>query len=101
MASITVVQLRAFVAIAATQHFGDAAAMIGVSQPTLSQALSTLEANLDVQLVERNPRQVLVTAAGLKLLPFAQQAVGSRRAYGSFGDDVQLVCVVGYSNDES
>ena len=77
MASITVVQLRAFVAIAATQHFGDAAAMIGVSQPTLSQALSTLEANLDVQLVERNPRQVLVTAAGLKLLPFAQQAVAA------------------------
>ena len=77
MAAITVVQLRAFVAIAQTAHFGDAAALIGVSQPTLSQALSTLEANLDVQLIERNPRKVLVTAAGVKLLPLAQQAIAA------------------------
>lgn len=77
MAQVTIVQLRAFVAIASTSHFGDAAALIGVSQPTLSQALSTLETNLDIQLVERSPRQVLVTAAGLKLLPLAQQAVAA------------------------
>jgi len=80
MAAITVVQLRAFIAIAQTTHFGEAAALIGVSQPTLSQALSTLEANLDVQLIERNPRKVLVTAAGAKLLPFAQQAVNAMDA---------------------
>ncbi|MFA7323723.1 MAG: LysR substrate-binding domain-containing protein, partial [Candidatus Nanopelagicales bacterium] len=77
MAAITIVQLRAFVAIAQTQHFGDAAALIGVSQPTLSQALSTLEANLDVQLVERSPRQVLITPAGTRLLPLARQAVAA------------------------
>ncbi|CAB4909964.1 MAG: LysR family transcriptional regulator [Actinobacteria bacterium] len=80
MAAITVVQLRAFIAIAQTTHFGEAAALIGVSQPTLSQALSTLEANLDVQLIERNPRKVLVTTAGAKLLPLAQQAVNAMDA---------------------
>lgn len=49
--SPTVAQLRAFVAIAQTLHFGEAAAIVGVSQPTLSQALVSLESNLQVQLV--------------------------------------------------
>jgi len=73
--SPTIAQLRAFVAIAQTLHFGEAAAIVGVSQPTLSQALSSLEANLDVQLIERNPRQVLMTPAGEQLLPLARRAV--------------------------
>lgn len=68
-------QLKAFVAIADVQHFRDAAASLGVSQPTLSQALSTLEANLGVQLIERNPRRVLVTAEGQALLPLARRAI--------------------------
>ena len=67
--SPTIAQLRAFVAIAEFQHFRDAAASLGVSQPTLSQALSTLEANLNLRLIERNPRRVLVTAEGQFLLP--------------------------------
>lgn len=73
--SPTIAQLRAFVAIAQTLHFGEAAALVGVSQPTLSQALSSLEANLDLQLIERNPRQVLITPAGEQLLPLARRAV--------------------------
>ena len=73
--SPTVAQLRAFVAIAQTLHLGEAAAIVGVSQPTLSQALVSLESNLQVQLVERNPRQVLLTPAGESLLPLARRAV--------------------------
>ena len=71
----TVAQLRAFVAVAQHQHFGDAAASLGVSQPTLSQALAALETGLGVRLIERNPRRVLVTADGRFLLPLAQSAV--------------------------
>lgn len=67
----TLSQLRAFVAIAEYRHFGTAAARLGVSQPTLSQALAALEQGLGIQLIERSTRRVLVTAAGMRLLPKA------------------------------
>ncbi|MGV9544678.1 hydrogen peroxide-inducible genes activator [Nocardia beijingensis] len=67
----TLSQLRAFVAIAEYRHFGTAAARLGVSQPTLSQALAALENGLGLQLIERSTRRVLVTAAGMRLLPKA------------------------------
>lgn len=73
----TIAQLRAFVAVGRMRHFGDAAAQLGVSQPTLSQSLSTLEANLGLQLIERSPRMVLVTPAGERLLPLAEAAVAA------------------------
>jgi LysR family hydrogen peroxide-inducible transcriptional activator len=77
----TVAQLRAFVAIADHQSFRDAAVVLRVSQPTLSQALATMEANLGVQLVERNPRRVLLTPEGRALLPLARQAVDAVDAF--------------------
>ncbi|MBH0775144.1 hydrogen peroxide-inducible genes activator [Nocardia bovistercoris] len=67
----TLSQLRAFVAIAEYRHFGTAAARLSVSQPTLSQALAALENGLGLQLIERSTRKVLVTAAGVRLLPQA------------------------------
>ncbi|MFC3962070.1 hydrogen peroxide-inducible genes activator [Nocardia jiangsuensis] len=68
----TLSQLRAFVAVAEYRHFGTAAARLRVSQPTLSQALAALEHGLGLQLIERSTRRVLVTAAGLRLLPQAR-----------------------------
>ncbi len=67
----TLSQLRAFVAVAEYRHFGTAAARLSVSQPTLSQALAALEHGLGLQLIERSTRRVLVTAAGMRLLPKA------------------------------
>ncbi|MGM7643354.1 hydrogen peroxide-inducible genes activator [Nocardia sp. JW2] len=67
----TLSQLRAFVAVAEYRHFGTAAARLAVSQPTLSQALASLENGLGLQLIERSTRRVLVTAAGMRLLPQA------------------------------
>ena len=81
--SPTVAQLRAFVAIADLQHFRDAASTLRVSQPTLSQALSTLEENLNVRLIERNPRRVLVTADGARLLPLAREVLDAVEAFRS------------------
>ena len=75
--SPTLAQLRAFVAVARMGHFGDAAQSLAVSQPSLSQSLATLEANLGLQLIERHPRMVLVTPAGARLLPLAETAVAA------------------------
>ncbi|WP_448850912.1 hydrogen peroxide-inducible genes activator [Corynebacterium sp. 335C] len=87
----TLPQLRAFVAIADTGHFGQAARRLGISQPSLSQALATLEQGLDVQLVERSTRRVLVTPIGRGLLPLARQVAEIAddivaRASGRTGD---------------
>ncbi|KAA8960493.1 hydrogen peroxide-inducible genes activator [Mycobacterium sp.] len=71
----TIAGLRAFVAVAERQHFGSAAAALGISQSTLSQALSALEAGLGVQLVERSTRRVFVTTEGRHLLPRAQAVI--------------------------
>ncbi|GAA1008408.1 hydrogen peroxide-inducible genes activator [Nocardiopsis tropica] len=73
----TLAQLRAFVAVARSRHFGTAAAKLGVSQPSLSQALSSLESGLGVQLVERSTRKVLITEAGMSLLEQASGIVSS------------------------
>lgn len=79
----TLAQLRAFVAVAECRHFGTAATRLGVSQPTLSQALAALESGLGVQLIERSTRRVLVTAAGTALLPKAKQIIDAADGFVS------------------
>lgn len=56
--------LKYLVALAEHRHFGRAAEACFVSQPTLSTQIKKLEDELDVTLVERNPRNVLLTDAG-------------------------------------
>lgn len=73
-------QLRVFLAIAERLHFRSAAEELGMSQPSLSQALATLEEGLGLHLVERSTRSVLVTPAGQQLLPYARAAVGAMDA---------------------
>lgn len=68
----TLAQLRTFVTIAETKHFGTAAAKLAISQPSLSQALIALETGLGVQLIERSTRRVIVTPIGESLLPEAK-----------------------------
>ncbi len=77
----TLAQLRAFVAIADFQHFRDAAAAAGVSQPTLSQSLAALEKGVGRQLIERNPKKVLITPDGEALLPLARATVEAAEAF--------------------
>ena len=65
--------LRYFVALADTRHFGKAAERSFVSQPTLSAQIKKLENRLGVQLVERQPRRVTLTDTGAKILPLARR----------------------------
>jgi len=57
-------ELEYLVAVDEERHFHKAAERCFVSQPTLSGQLKKLEQELDVLLVERNTRQVVMTEVG-------------------------------------
>ncbi|WP_271680041.1 DNA-binding transcriptional regulator OxyR [Thermomonas mangrovi] len=67
--------LKYLVALADLRHFGKAADACFVSQPTLSTQIRKLEDELGVVLVERAPRKVMLTAAGLDVVQRARRIV--------------------------
>ncbi len=85
--------LKSFHAVAALLHFGRAAQRVGVTQPALSQHIMRLEADLGVKLLERDRRQVRLTAAGQTLrdetaaaLHQLEMALDSTRLVGGLRD---------------
>src|SRR4051812_24288132 len=73
-------QLRYFLAVVGTRHFTQAADSVGVSQPTLSKQVHTLEETLGAPLFERARGAVGLTAAGDTLLPLARRMVADADA---------------------
>jgi len=63
----TLRQLRYLVALEDTQHFREAAESCGISQPSLSVQIKTLEEALDQTLVERGRGPVRLTLAGREI----------------------------------
>jgi DNA-binding transcriptional LysR family regulator len=63
-----------FVTVAREGSFTRAASLLGVTQSALSQAISGLEARLEIRLLTRTTRSVSPTAAGERLL----NAIGHR-----------------------
>jgi DNA-binding transcriptional LysR family regulator len=70
-------QLRYFVAVAEEGSFSRAAAKVRVAQPSLSQQIRKLEAEVGQPLFDRLPRSVILTEAGRCLIDYAQQILAS------------------------
>lgn len=60
----TLKQLRYFLALTETEHFGRAAERCFVSQSAFSNAIQELETTLGVRLVDRTNRSVTITSTG-------------------------------------
>lgn len=72
---MTLTELKYIVALARERHFGKAADICAVSQPTLSLGIKKLEAELDVLLFERKANEVTLTPMGHEIVRLAQDVL--------------------------
>ncbi|MGL6046779.1 MAG: LysR family transcriptional regulator [Vogesella sp.] len=70
--------LATLVMVAEQGSFSAAARALGKRQSTISECVANLEIDLGVSLFERSGRQPQLTAAGLRLLPLARQALAAQ-----------------------
>ena len=72
---MTLTELKYIVAVAREKHFGKAAQVCHVSQPTLSLAIKKLEEELELKLFERSAGEVTVTPLGDEVVRQAQHVL--------------------------
>ncbi len=65
-------QLRYFVAVAELGSFSRAAVTLSVAQPVLSRVIKALETDLEIELLYRNGRGIVLTDAGKMLEGYAK-----------------------------
>ncbi len=80
-------QMTYLVALAREKHFGRAADVCNVTQPTLSSGLKALERELDMRLVIREPRFMGLTPEGERVVEWASQILAD---YESLRQDVEV-----------
>lgn len=74
---IDIRQLRYFVALAETRHFGRAAQRLHISQPPLSRQIAALEKALGARLLERHAHGATLTYAGEIFLAEARDVLSA------------------------
>lgn len=74
--SVTLGQLRSFLAVAATGSVRQAAERLVVTQPAVSSALATLQREIGAALVAREGRGLRLTPAGVAFAHYARRALG-------------------------
>ena len=73
--------LKTFVEVNRTRHFGQAAKNLYVTQSTVSARIRMLENRVGVPLFVRERNNIQLTAAGLKLLRYAENILTSWLKY--------------------
>jgi DNA-binding transcriptional LysR family regulator len=82
-------QIRYFVALAKTLNFTRASEECNVSQPALTRAIKTLEAELGGDLIRREGRLSHLTELGQRMLPILQQCYDSAQSARALARSVQ------------
>jgi DNA-binding transcriptional LysR family regulator len=77
---IELTKLQAFVQVAETLSFSEAAKRLNLSQPTVSHHIKVLETDLGIALFDRSKRKPAMTDAGRVLLPWARKLLRSSNA---------------------
>jgi DNA-binding transcriptional LysR family regulator len=85
MATPTVRQLQYFLTAARLGTFSAAAAEHHIAQPSLSEQISVLEANLGLRLFTRTTRRLLLTDVGKQLVPLAEKTLADVDEIADFG----------------
>ena len=73
--SVTIEQLKCFVAVSKELNFRKAAKMLNMSQPPVTRHIVNLEYNLKTKLFERNSRSVKLTKDGTLFLTHATDII--------------------------
>ena len=73
MLPFTLQQLRILKAVATEKNFTKAAAILYLSQPSLSKQIKTLEKNLDTLLINRERNKISLTESGKVLLQYSER----------------------------
>lgn len=72
---MNIYHLRYFVTLAHLEHYTKAAAILNTTQPNLSYAISSLEAELGVALFEKDGRNIVLTKCGKDFLTSVEQTL--------------------------
>lgn len=81
--------LNYFLTIVEEQSFSRAAARFGISQPSLSQRIQTLENQLGFPLLIRSARGLVLTAEGQRLLDPFRELVGRGKRIARLSRDIR------------
>lgn len=94
--------LRYFVTVAEELHFGRAAERLHIAQPAVSQQVARLERELGARLLDRSPRTVRLTEAGLRVLDAAREVLVAadnvKTAAHGIASQVRIGTVPGLTN---
>ncbi len=95
--------LRIFAKVMELQSFSEAARQLGLTQPTISQQIGKLEANLGKRLFERVRHEIIPTPIARQLLPYAEQMLLLAEETENFLSDQKVILrgEVSYAMPES